>query len=241
MRKVRYAAALVVFMSLIMTGSIVFGGGAGVRNQNKAAALQHMQLFQGSNQGYDLDEVFTRAQGAVMLLRLLGWEDEALLSGGKTIFTDVAVSHWAAASISYANGKGLVKGVASSRFAPNETMTGTQFIALVLRALGYTGAEPGNALELGQSSGLLDAGEAAELKGKKLFLRDDMVGIAYKALATRMSNSDKTLLQKLVEVDRSVSLAAALDSGLYKEQTSPAVSGDPLDQIEAALRNALRP
>jgi len=234
-------ALLVLILIFVLSGPVAFGGTGAIQHQEQAAVLQQLQLFQGSTQGFDLDKVFTRAQGSVMLLRLLGWEDEALKAGVKTNFSDVQASHWAASSIAYANSKGLVKGVSGTRFAPNETMNGAQFITLSLRALGYTAAEPGKALEWCGISGLLADGEAAELIGQKVFLRDDMVAIAYKALSTKMYNSDKTLLQKLVEEDGSVSKAAALASGLYKEQPAAAVSNDPMDQIEAALRQALKP
>ncbi|RKP51563.1 S-layer homology domain-containing protein [Cohnella endophytica] len=228
-------------LALLLTKSMVFGANE-IMNQQKADTLKAMRLFQGTNDGYELDKAFTRAQGSVMLIRLLGWEDKAKTAGGKPAFTDVKKSHWAAAFIAYANSKGLVRGISNSQFAPEETMSGAQFIALTLRALGYSQAEPANAMELAVKSGLLDGKDAKLLTEKKPFLRDDMVAVAYGALTTKMNNSDKTLLQKLVEDDRSVNKQSALDSGLYKEKTTePLRSNDPLDQIEYAIRKALNP
>jgi len=235
------AAGVLFVMNFIIMGSVVFGAGE-VNSQAKADVLNRLQLFQGTNKGYELDRSFTRAQGTVMLLRLLGREDEAMNAGGQPAFTDIKKSHWAAAHISYANNNGLVKGISAAKFAPDQTMSGSQFIALTLRALGYTSADPKNALELSGTSGLLTGKDASALIGTKVFLRDDMVAVAYSALTTKMNNSNMTLLQKLVEVDHSVSPQAAIASGLY---TATAVqtqkSSDPLDQIESALRKALNP
>ncbi|MDQ0192464.1 S-layer homology domain-containing protein [Paenibacillus wynnii] len=240
MMKRAIPSILVVVMTFLIINSAVFGANE-IKNQNMADILKQLQLFQGSNQGYELDKVFTRAQGAVMLLRLLGWEDEAVQYGGHSKFTDVRTSHWAAATIAYASSKGLVKGVTNLKFAPNEVMNGSQFITLTLRALGYTNAEPRVVLDLAITSGLLEAETAKNLIGKKVFLRDDMVAVAYSALQTKMFNSDMTLLQKLVDIDHTVAKEAALVSGLYRESPTIQNSSDPMDQIEAAIRKALHP
>ncbi|WP_379128153.1 S-layer homology domain-containing protein [Paenibacillus sp. sgz500958] len=230
-------AGILLLTSLI--GSSAVSGASAVRNTDKAIALQGMQLFRGSSLGYELDKGFTRAQGSVMLLRLLGWEDEALSYGGKTSFTDLKATHWAAPSIAYASSKGLVKGMTANTFAPDAAMSGRQFIALTLRALGYANADPANALTLAEASGLLTFDEIAKLGGTQIFLRDDMVGVAYNALSTKLNGSSQTLLQKLVDEDHAVTREAALASGLYKEAAKAVTSGDPLDVIESAIRDAL--
>jgi hypothetical protein len=227
-------------MILVSAGTVAFGADE-IKNQDKAEVLKRLQLFQGTNNGYDLDKVFTRAQGAVMLLRLFGWEDEAIKADENSAFTDAKKPHWAASFISYAYNKGLVKGVTDTKFATEEAMNGSQFIALTLRALGYMKAEPAQALEFAGTSGLLDADDTARLIGKKIFLRDDMIEVAYHALTTKLSSSEKTLLQKLVEDDHAVNLDVALATGLYKESINLPKSEDPLDQIESAIRKALNP
>jgi len=238
----RYIPAFMVFLlTFLLLSSAAFGANE-VKNSSKADALKQMQLFQGSDTGYELDKAFTRAQGAVMLLRLLGLEDEALQYGGYSSFTDVKSSHWASASIAYASNKGLVKGITNHKFAPNDLMNGAQFITLTLRALGYNLTDTRSARDLAVVSGLLEDSVATTLVSKKVFLRDDMIAVAYNALRTQMFNSDNTLLQKLVDIDHAVSKDAAIATGLYKETKEITVSknsSDPMDQIEAALRKAL--
>ncbi|MBD0382521.1 S-layer homology domain-containing protein [Paenibacillus sedimenti] len=201
--------------------------------------MNKLQLFQGTDRGYELDQTFTRAQGATMLLRLFGWEAAAANAQGLTSpFTDVPAEHWAAKSVAFAHGKSLVHGVTNESFAPDASMTGAQFIALTLRALGYAEAEPQQASELAASSGLLGAGDAKQFAQAAVFRRDDMVAVAYSAIQTKLKGSGKTLLQKLVEDDKTVSAEAAAASGLYKK--SAATSNDPMDQIEKAIEDALR-
>ncbi|MNY63682.1 hypothetical protein D3C86_2006780 [compost metagenome] len=68
-----------------------------------------------------------------------------------------------------------------------------------------------------------------------MFRRDEMVAVAYRAIQTKLKGSPRTLLQKLVEDDKAVSAEAAVASGLYKKP-----GNDPMDQIEAAIRDALK-
>ena len=200
-------------------------------NPNTAAnVLAGLGLFKGTHAGYDLDQGVTRAQGAVMLLRLLGQEAEAERAALHSEFADID-GHWAAAHIAYASSKGFVRGVASNRYEPDLEMTGSQFVALTLRALGYNDAEPDQSVELGQAVGLLNQWQSLD----GVFHRDSMVVIAYQALSVRLKDRDITLIGRLVEEDKAVPVDKAVASGLYAVE-----SKDPMDLIEHALRDALK-
>ncbi|WP_281886378.1 S-layer homology domain-containing protein [Paenibacillus sp. YYML68] len=206
-----------------------------LQHQAKADTLNQLRLFQGTSAGYELDQPFTRAQGAVMLLRLLGLEDDAQQAAQSPVFADSAAPYWAAPYVAFTHQKGLVRGVSETAFAPDAPMTGAQFITLTLRALGYAEAEPEQASALAVTAGLLSGEQAGQLTGKTHFLRDDMVAVAYYALTTRLKSGEQTLIEKLVDTDGAVNRELALQSGLY----SKPASNDPLDHIEAALRRAL--
>jgi hypothetical protein len=207
---------------------------APIQHTAEAESLNKLKLFQGTDRGYELDQTLTRAQGATMLLRLFGWETAAANAEGlSSPFTDVPAEHWAAKAVGFAYAKALVHGVTSEQFAPDASITGAQFLALTLRALGYVEAEPQQAGELAATSGLLSASEAQFIAQGAEFRRDEMVAVAYRAIQTKLKGSTRTLLYKLVEDDKTVSVEAAMASGLYK-------SSDPLDQIEAAIRDALK-
>ena len=54
-----------------------------------ADALNEMDLFSGTENGYELDRAPTRAEAAVMLVRLLGGAQDAEANTYETPFTDV--------------------------------------------------------------------------------------------------------------------------------------------------------
>ncbi len=227
------AAGTALLSSLLVTGAWAADDGA--KHTAEADSLNKLQLFQGTDRGYELDQTLTRAQGATMLLRLFGWETAANAQELSSPFTDVPAAHWAAKSVGFAFSKALVHGVSDVHFAPDASITGEQFLALTLRALGYAEAEPQTASELAATSELLSASEAQLIAQGTAFRRDEMVAVAYRAIQTKLKGSTRTLLQKLVEDDKAVSAEAAVASGLYK-----APGSDPMDQIEAAIRDALK-
>ena len=65
---------IAILSALILTGTAT---AATEIQQQDAIFLDELGLFQGTEQGYELDRTMTRAEGAVMLVRLLGGEAEA--------------------------------------------------------------------------------------------------------------------------------------------------------------------
>lgn len=106
-----------------------------------AERLYAQGLFKGVGTNADgtpnfaLDKLPTRAEGVTMLVRLMGEEEAALAGTWTTPFVDVA--SWAAPYVGYAYEKGLTKGVSETRFCGEEPIAATQYLTLVLRALGY--------------------------------------------------------------------------------------------------------
>lgn len=243
-KRIHAGACAAVLLVALLTGGTneTIAAEADVKYMTQAEALNKLQLLQGTDRGYELDQTFTRVQGATMLLRLFGWESAAANAQGLTSpFTDVPAVHWAAKSVAFAYEKALVHGVTNETFAPDASITGAQFLALTLRALGYAEAEPQQAVELAASNGLLSANDAKLFAEDAVFRRDDMVAVAYSAIQTKLKGSGRTLLQKLVEDDKVVSVEAAVASGLYKKPAAAALpGGDPMDQIEAAIKDALK-
>ncbi|MFC4099014.1 S-layer homology domain-containing protein [Paenibacillus xanthanilyticus] len=240
------ATALVAIVALLLVmASSAFGDSAS--QQKQADTLKALCLFTGTAQGYELDKVFTRAQGTAMLLRLAGQEEEAKKQNAKPAFADVKSTHWAAASIAYAYKQGYVRGVNSQTFAPERLMTGKEFLTLVLRLLGYPDAAPATAANLAQTSGLLQANSAASLTAANPFLRGHMVEIAHAALLAKPSGSGLTLLQTLVEQKGAIDAEAAAKSGLYVKSAAKGSEGpyvpepgtDPMDAIEEAIKQKL--
>ena len=73
----------------------------------QADGLNKLGLFKGTENGYELDKNFTRAEGAAMLVRLLGKEKEVLSAQPIGLFADVPANDWAAPYI-FAPGAGCI-------------------------------------------------------------------------------------------------------------------------------------
>ncbi len=169
-----------------------------------ADSLNELGLFQGTTTGYDLESSPNRVQAAVMMVRLLGQEEAALAADYAHPFTDVP--SWADDYIAYMYEKGLTTGMSSTVFGSDTLCDAQMFYVFTLRSLGYSDADKdftyAAAQEFALNSGL------TPIYKENSFLRDDMVAIAYSALAAPMKDDSGTLLDKLV-ADGAVDAAKA--------------------------------
>ncbi len=160
-----------------------------------ADALYKLGLFRGTENGYELEKSFTRAEGAVMLVRLLGKEIDALyLTKTDNVLPDVK-GHWSEKYVAYCYNNGITKGTSETTFSPDEIMTGEQFIALVMRAIGHSYVDPDNAPSSSVQLGLADEDAIKEIL-TGTFTRDNMVFVSYKALSVTDADG-VTLIEKL--------------------------------------------
>lgn len=140
--------ALSLFLALILCLSLSLPALAAAPTdadqENAAWTLYHMGLFQGTDTDkegfpvFSLSDSPTRAQGVTMLVRLLGQEKAALEGTWSTPFTDVP--EWAQPYVGYAYEKGLTNGTGETTFSADKTLSATEYLTLVLRALGYDSA-----------------------------------------------------------------------------------------------------
>jgi len=184
-------------ISLILTLALVLcmipSAFAASSEATKAAdALNALGLFNGTGKDangkpiYDLDRAPTRAEAVTMLVRLLGKADEAAAGTWKTPFTDVA--DWAKPYVGYAYANKLTSGMSATTFGGSSIMTATQYITLVLCALGYksgTDFQWDKAWELSDKIGLTDGRYNADTD---VFLRGDVAIISYKSLSCEQND-----------------------------------------------------
>ena len=140
--------ALSLFLALVLCLSLSLPALAAAPTdadqENAAWTLYHMGLFQGTDTDkegfpvFSLSDAPTRAQGVTMLVRLLGQEKAALEGAWTTPFTDVP--EWAQPYVGYAYEKGLTNGTGETTFSADKTLSATEYLTLVLRALGYDSA-----------------------------------------------------------------------------------------------------
>ena len=164
-----------------------------------ADELHALGLFNGTGTDangkpiYDLDRAPTRHEAVIMLIRLLGKEEEASAGTWETPFTDVA--EWAKPYIGYAYAHGLTSGTSATTFSGNNPVTASQYLTFILRVLGYEGDFQWNkAWELSDAIGLTSGEYNAKTDE---FLRSDIALISENALSTKLKGSNVMLLHKL--------------------------------------------
>lgn len=162
---------------------------------NCADSLHEMGLFQGTQNGYDLDRTPTRAEAAVMLVRLLGKEAEAKTLTYTAPFTDL--KGWEKPYVQYLYSNGLANGTNRTTFHPTGKCTAQMYATFLLRALGYSDTADfsyANAIETAREQSIYDTG----IINVQNFLRDDAAAASYTVLSVSPKNSEGTLLDQLV-------------------------------------------
>lgn len=163
-----------------------FAASGTITAQQAADALHEMGLFNGTGTDangrpvYDLDRAPTRHEAITMLVRLLGKTYEAESGTWPIPFTDVA--EWAKPYVGYAYANGLAGGTSATSFSGNQTVTATQYLTFVLRALGYesgTDFQWDRAWELSDRIGLTNGQYHA---GTGSFTRGDAAIVSYQSL-----------------------------------------------------------
>ena len=185
-----------------------------------AETLNSIGLFRGTNPDpnnpeFQLDRTPNRIEGLVMLIRLMGAEDEALSGDYDCPFGDVP--EWAAGYAGYAYAMGWTKGISENPplYGPTASITATQYLTFVLRALGYVDGvdfEWNAAWVLTDKLGITDGEYNA---GHNTLVRGEMAIISLVALTTPLKGSEQTLLGKLVEDGVFEKLA---EEGLIKDK-----------------------
>ena len=169
----------------------------GYRTQ-MADELKALGAFSGTENGYELEGKATRVQAAVMLVRLLGKEDEVLKNTYTTPFTDVA--DWAKPYVGYLYTNGITSGISATEFGASSEATYQQYITFVLRALGYDSSSDFKwdeshikAVELG----MISSYDVQKMNGRT-FLRNDLVYLSYQGLKATLKGSSVRLVDKLI-------------------------------------------
>ena len=136
----KYCISIVIVVVMLFSCSIIYAETP--EALNSANALNRLGLFEGTGVNEDgsprfaLDKAPTRNEAITMLVRLLGKESEALNGDWETPFTDM--TDWAKPYIGYAYANKLTDGTSATTFSGEKTISATQYLTFVLRALGYS-------------------------------------------------------------------------------------------------------
>jgi hypothetical protein len=166
-----------------------------------ANVLYELGLFRGvgnredGSPDFDLERAPTREEAVTMLVRLLGKDAEANSGTWSTPFADV--SDWAKPYVGYAYSHKLTYGVSATSFGGSNSVTATQYLTFVLRALGYSSEFDfswDNAWELSDALSITFGEYSAETKD---FTRGNVAMISATSLGAAMKNSTDNLLSFL--------------------------------------------
>ena len=166
----------------------------------EADQLHSLSLLKGTGNGYELEREPTRLEGLVMLIRLVGKEDEALkMSNDPSAFTDVP--NWARGYANYANEFGLVNGVGDNLFGSSNNLSAQNYVTFMLKALEYDEGEGDfsyKSINFANEIGLLSDNDVKEISSQP-FLRDHLVKISMLALKANIKGENNSLLEKLFQ------------------------------------------
>ncbi|HWQ51098.1 MAG TPA: hypothetical protein VN369_04770 [Terriglobales bacterium] len=189
--------------------------------------LAAIGVFTGTDVGYELDREPTRAEVAVMLVRLLGAEETAKadFAAGTISHPFADVADWAAPYVAYLYTNKLTSGVSDAEYGSAQLCSGQMYCTFMLRALGYSDAEGGDftyaaALDFATEKGLADKAFVADFK------RDELVAVSYQALSTPVKGGAQSLLEKLIAagaIDETKAAAITEKLAILKEYDALAI------------------
>ena len=115
----------------VMAAAALTGAASAADFTHCADRLYEMQLFYGTDAGYDLDRAPSRAEASAMLVRLLGKEAEAQNGKYTAPFTDVPA--WAKPYVGWLYQNKLTFGVGGGKFGSNDKCDARMMSAFLLR------------------------------------------------------------------------------------------------------------
>ncbi len=221
---------------------------ASASNFDSAAdSLKAMGLFAGTSIGYELDRTPTRAEAAVMLVRLLGKTAEAqelwALEQDAFAFHDMDAFDWAQPYVHWLARQGLAAGTSPNHFSPSAPCTAQMYTAFLMRALGYSESSGDfsfdNVLSFARSHGVINDVNCSTTA----FLRDHIVATSYTALAAAPKSGEPDLLTKLVGSGAVSASAASMEQQKfsayrgYAQAMLPTADGIALEHVTSLSAN----
>ncbi len=179
-----------------------------------ALKLYDLGLFQGTTKGFELDRQLTRAEAAVMLVRLLGAESDALSQRTAHPFTDVP--SWADPYVGYLYQRGLTNGISATAFGSDRSTTLNDYLTFTLRALDYVDGEDfewSNAEAFAAKTGVVGEGMLKSLSSRQIN-RSAAAQIGFSSLNARIKNEPQERLCDQLIRDGVIRELAAKEVGL---------------------------
>ncbi len=196
-RKIKRIFIIIMVTALSCTFIVPAYGINNPQAETQASGLKQLRLFRGvSASDFDLERAPTRTEAMIMLIRVLGQEQEALNGNWSHPFTDVA--SWADKYIGYAYEKGLTKGISETEFGTGNADS-DMYLTFMLRALNYSDST-GDFTWDAPDTFAASVGVLPNSVDTNNFLRKDAVIVSWSSLEARLKGDTKTLAERLIDV-----------------------------------------
>lgn len=200
---------LAFLCALLLTGAVPFAAAQEGETLRAADALYTLGLINGTGtSGYALESPATRAQAAVLLVRLAGAQQDAAADNWFSGYRDVPA--WASRAVHYAVHQGWIDSPASAGldFHPDTAITADEWFTFLLRMLGYDDAagdfSPDSAVLFAQHIGLTPQASTGSLSRGQLFV------LLESALSFSYKDGSATVISRLI--DRGIVSRAAANA-----------------------------
>lgn len=151
--------------------------------------LNRIGILKGTEKGFELEREVTRAEALTFIMRTLAMDDEGAKASP---FTDIK-GHWAEKTVDLFYEKGFVDGISETVYAPDRSVTGQEFIKILLSAMGYSGITLENALEKGMEYEVLSNNFTKSVVKQNFTLtRSDVTRIIHSALSAKCADGVMT-------------------------------------------------
>lgn len=194
---------------LLLTGAVPFAAAQEGETLRAADALHTLGLINGTGaSGYALESPATRAQAAVLLVRLAGAQQDAAADNWFSGYRDVPA--WASRAVHYAVHQGWIDSPASAGldFHPDTAITADEWFTFLLRMLGYDDDagdfSPDSAALFAQHIGLTPQVSTGSLSRGQLFV------LLESALSFSYKDGSATVISRLI--DRGIVSRAAANA-----------------------------
>ena len=214
-----------VILMLLLTANMISANVVSMIEENthtnyikEAEILKELGLFKGDNTGFNLERHGTRVEAAVIIVRLLGMEEEALKFNYNHPFTDIP--NWADPYIGYLYESKLTLGVGNNLYGSERDLTPEQFMTFCLRSLSYDDKigdfEWEKSIDKAVELNIIDSEFKTYLETNNNIYRDDIVAILYNLLNIMFKNNEISLIDFLI-ANEVMTLESTLNLGVYKQ------------------------
>lgn len=211
--KIYKKSLLLVICVLLIIGASLSVYATEEDHTSLADYLKEIEVFLGTDTGYHLEESTKRVQAAVMVVRLLGKEDEALAQNLGHPFDDVP--KWASPYVGYLWQNHITNGINATTFGSNNSISGLQYMTFLLRVLSYDDSKGdfswSESIKKAYELGILSQEDYNYYLTRKTFLRDDLVVFTYEALEGDIKDGNGISLLRHLMDQQVVPQTAMLD------------------------------